>query len=307
MSEETVFQRSDGRLCAKYKDTCGKWRYLYRKSKVEAKKALRQTLKDRDEGMTPPSRMTVGIYLDQWLEDMHATVSRRTWMSREGFVRNHIKPALGKTKLARLTADDVRKRYKKKLAEGLASSSVRRIHELLSQALQEAVRHKHIHSNPLDNVKPPKQHAREMDVLTPEQVRRLLDTVRGNRWEWVYVLGAVCGLRVGEALALRYEDLDLGAGTLQVRRTLWKYQVYPPKTPSSRRTLKLSAWLWKHSQGTVRPATTLLKVGYSPRRMETLRHTKASGVGVGSRLYAKLTYRNHSRSTSYATARLVSC
>ena len=84
------------------------------------------------------------------------------------------------------------------------------------------MRHKHIHINPLDNVKPPKQHTREMSVLTPEQVKRLLDTVRGDRWECVYVLGAVCGLRVGEALALRYEDLDLGAGTVQVRRTLWK-------------------------------------------------------------------------------------
>jgi integrase len=208
MSEGTVFQRSDGRWCAKYKDARGTWRYLYRKSKVEAKKALWQALKDRDEGITPPSKMTVGIYLDEWLEDMRATVSRRTWMTREGFVRNHIKPAIGKIKLASLTADDVRELYKRKLAEGLAGSSVRRIHELLSQALREAVRHKHIHINPLDNVKPPKQHTPETDVLTPEQVRRLLDTVRGNRWECVYVLGVVCGLRVGDALALRHEDLD---------------------------------------------------------------------------------------------------
>jgi integrase len=179
------------------------------------------------------------MYLDEWLEDMRDTVSHKTWVTREGFVRNHISPAIGTKKLSTLTADDASRLYKRKLAEGLATSSVKRIHELLSQALQEAVRHKHIHSNPLDNVKPPKQHTREMDVLTPEQVRRLLDTVRGNRWECVYVLGAVCGLRVGEALALRYEDLDLGAGTVQVRRTLWKYQAYPPKTPSSRRTLKL--------------------------------------------------------------------
>jgi integrase len=134
MSEGTVSQRSDGRWCAKYKDARGTWRYLYRKSKVEAKKALWQALKDRDEGITPPSKMTVGIYLDEWLEDMRATVSRRTWMTREGFVRNHIKPAIGKIKLASLTADDVRELYKRKLAEGLAGSSVRRIHELLSQA-----------------------------------------------------------------------------------------------------------------------------------------------------------------------------
>jgi integrase len=76
-------------------------------------------------------------------------------------------------------------------------------------------------------------------VLTPEQVRRLLRTVRGQRWEGVFVLGAACGLRIGEVLSLRYEDVDMAAGTISIRRTLWKYNVYPPKTPSSRRTLKL--------------------------------------------------------------------
>jgi integrase len=115
----------------------------------------------------------------------------------------------------------------------LASSSARRIHEILNQAIKEAMRLKYISRNPLDDVKPPKASYREMDVLKPEQVRRLLDTVRGQRWECVIVMGAVCGLRLGEALSLRYEDLDLIAGTVQVRRTLWKNKVYPPKTPSS--------------------------------------------------------------------------
>jgi integrase len=63
--------------------------------------------------------------------------------------------------------------------------------------------------------------------------------VRGQRWEGVFVLGAACGLRIGEVLSLRYEDVDMAAGTISIRRTLWKYNVYPPKTPSSRRTLKL--------------------------------------------------------------------
>jgi integrase len=105
--------------------------------------------------------------------------------------------------------------------------------------MKYAVRSKYIHSNPLDDTTPPKASYREMDVLTPEQVKGLLDTVRGHRRECAVVLGAVCGLRIGEALSLRYEDLDLRAGTVQVRRTVWRYKVYPPKTPSSRRTLKL--------------------------------------------------------------------
>jgi integrase len=239
MSEGTVFQRSDGRWCAKYKDARGSWRYLYRKSKGEARKALRAALKDRDEGIVPPSKMTVGVYLDEWLEDMRGTVSHRTWVTREGFVRNHIRPAIGTKKLSTLTADDAGRLYKRKLAEGLATSSVKRIHELLKQGFREAVRLNYISRNPLDDVRPPKQHTREMEVLTLQQVRRLLGTVRGQRWEDVFVLGAACGLRIGEALSLRYEDLDLAEGTISIRRTLWKYNVYPPKTPSSRRTVKL--------------------------------------------------------------------
>jgi integrase len=239
VSEGSVFVRGDGRVCAVYKDAKGKTRYLYARTKTEVRRKLRQALKDRDEGIIPPSKMTVAALLDEWLEDIRGDVSRRTWMTREGFVRNHIKPAIGTKKLSTLTAEDARRLYRQKSQQGLASSSVRRIHELLNQAMREAVRLKYISRNPLDDLKPPKASYREMDVLTPEQVKRLLDTVRGQRWECVIVLGAVCGLRAGEALSLRFEDLDLTAGTISIRRTLWKGQVYPPKTPSSRRTLKL--------------------------------------------------------------------
>src|SRR3712207_3228247 len=139
MSEGTVFQRSDGRWCAKYKDARGSWRYLYSKSKGEARKALRVALKDRDEGIIPPSKITVGALLDEWLEDIRHDVSHRTWLTREGFVRNHIKPAIGKTKLAKLTADDVRGLYRQKSRQRLATSSVKRIHELLKQDRKSAV------------------------------------------------------------------------------------------------------------------------------------------------------------------------
>jgi hypothetical protein len=175
MGEGSVYQRTDSRWCAKYKDATGKWRYLYRTNKSEAKKALRQALKDRDEGIIPPSKITVGALLGECLEDMREGVSHRTWLHREGFVRLHIKPHIGTTKLAQLNPDDVRKLYKRKLAEGMASSSVKRIHIILNQAMRYAVRCKYISINPLDDVKPPTVRTRAMDVLTPEQVNRLLD------------------------------------------------------------------------------------------------------------------------------------
>ena len=86
-------------------------------------------------------------------------------------------------KLARLTTDDVRRLYRKKSREGLASSSVKRIHVVLNQALRYAVRSKYIHVNPIDDVKPPSVKVRDIDVLTPEQVNRLLDKAYGDRLE----------------------------------------------------------------------------------------------------------------------------
>jgi integrase len=105
--------------------------------------------------------------------------------------------------------------------------------------MNEAVRLKYIKTNPLDGTKPPKDTHKEPDVLTKEQVMHLLETVRGERFEAVYALGALVGLRIGEILALRWENIDLERGTLKVQRTLWHGQTTQPKTPSSRRTLTL--------------------------------------------------------------------
>jgi integrase len=71
------------------------------------------------------------------------------------------------------------------------------------------------------------------------QVKQLLSAARGDRLEAAYVLPATVGLRQGKCLALRYEDIDFDKGTLKVRRTVWRNNVYPPKTPHSRRTIRL--------------------------------------------------------------------
>ncbi len=83
------------------------------------------------------------------------------------------------------------------------------------------------------------QPRREMEVLSPDQVKRLLGCCRGDRFEGVFVLGATCGLRIGEALGVRWSDVDFEKGTLTVRRTIWRGRTLPTKTDSSRRTIKL--------------------------------------------------------------------
>ena len=91
-TEDSVYQRKDSRWVAQYTDTRGKARYLYRKTKNDAKAALRAALKDRDDNFIPASKMTVGAMLDEWLEEMRGTVTYRTWINQELIVRRHLKP-----------------------------------------------------------------------------------------------------------------------------------------------------------------------------------------------------------------------
>jgi integrase len=105
--------------------------------------------------------------------------------------------------------------------------------------MRDAVRSRYIRTNPLDAVKLPKDRRLKKDVLSPGDVRNLLDACRGSRYGGIIVLGAAVGLRVGEALALCCDDVDFNTGTITIRHTLWHGDVHPPKTPTSRRTLKL--------------------------------------------------------------------
>ncbi len=237
-TEGSVFQRKDGKWCAKYKDASNRWKYIYRKTKGEAKSALAEALQDRQDGITKTDQ-TVNTAIETWLEETHSTVSYRTWINRNGLYRNHIQNhTIGSTKLVKVTPDDVRSFYKDK-AKTLAPSTVKFLHHILNKAFRDAVRSKQLRSNPVAEAPTPKVLRKDMEVLTIAQVKKLLAACRGDRFEGVVVLGACCGTRINENLGLRWEDVDLDKGTIHIKRTLWQGKVYPPKTPHSRRLIKM--------------------------------------------------------------------
>jgi len=238
-AEGSVYQRKDGRWVAQYRDARGKVRYVYRKTRGEAKKALREALRDRDEGYVPADKLTVGLYLDGWMDERRDTVTPRTWRTQESMLRNRVNPYIGDVRLCKLTPADVRAMYRRLLSDGLTPSTVGRVHAILKQSMRDAVRDKYLRANPLDDVKPPKQQRTEENVLTADEVRRLLNAVRGERFECAFYLCSLVGLRIGECLALRYEDVDWECGTIRVERTLHEGECSAPKTSSSRRTLSL--------------------------------------------------------------------
>src|SRR5215208_1786111 len=132
-TEGSVYQRKDGRWVAQYRDAKDKVRYIYRKTKQDAKKALREALRDRDEGFVPADKLTIGLYLDEWMDERKNTISYRTWRVQESMIRNRVKPLIGDKRLCKLSQADVRQMYRCLTTAGLTASTVGQIHVILKQ------------------------------------------------------------------------------------------------------------------------------------------------------------------------------
>ncbi len=199
----------------------GKRRYVSAKRKGEAEKALRQAMADADRGLVfDAGTLTLGEYLDKWLPNIKGTVRQRTWERYEQIARVHLKPSLGRNKLKSLTPTHVRGLYRSKLDSGSSPRTVQYVHTTLRKALRDAVSDRLIPRNATDGIKAPKPKKKEINPLDSGQTKTLLNEVCGDRLEALYVLAVHRGLRQGELLGLKWEDVDLEVGILQVRRTL---------------------------------------------------------------------------------------
>jgi integrase len=175
----------------------------------------------------------------RWLEATKGTVRERTWIRAEVDVRVHIDPVLGKSRLDGLSALRLQSFYRTKLDSGLSPRAVQIIHATLHKALRQAVRWQLIPRNVAESVEPPKANEKEIEPLDEEQVRGLLKAVEGDELEALYVLAITTGMRSGELLGLKWEDVDFRAGTLRVNRTVFNGRVNAPKTSKSRRSIRL--------------------------------------------------------------------
>lgn len=144
---------------------------------------------------------------------------QRTWERYEQLVRVHIKPGIGAKKLKDLTRAHVKGLYAAK-REAVSARTVQYIHVTLHKALKDAVADGLVPRNVSDGLKPSKSRRHEIDPLTPEQAKTFLTTAREDRFHALYVLAIHYGLRQGELLGLKWSDVNLDAGTLQVRRTM---------------------------------------------------------------------------------------
>jgi integrase len=252
-NEGSIYKAKDGRWVAAITLENRKRKVFYGKTRKEVQEKLKQALHEQQQGtLVTASQQTLEKYLLQWLEDRRVSVRARTYERYEEYVRLHIVPVIGRVQLQKLTAQNVQALYTKKLKEGLSPTTVNTLHAMLHKALSDAVRLGLIARNVCDMVTAPRRAYHEITPLTIEQAQQLLAMVKGHKLEALFVLALTTGMRRGEVLALKWQDINFVQGTLQVRRMLSRvptklaketgqhYIEAEPKTERSRRSIVLA-------------------------------------------------------------------
>ncbi len=246
--EGSISQRSDGRWMASvdlgYVDGKRKRKYIYGKTRKEVAEALKSLLHQQQHGVNiAPERQTVGQFLERWLADVVIPRTRPATHEIYGRSVQRITCYIGRVQLAKLSPQQVQELLRSLAADGLAPATVQRARDVLRNALNEAVKWGLVARNVAALIDPPKVERYGARVLTPAEAQQLLATATGDRLEALYRVALSLGLRRGEVLGLRWQDVDLVKGILRVAMALQRVNgeltLVPPKTTSSQRTLPL--------------------------------------------------------------------
>jgi integrase len=234
-----------------------KWHSGYH-TKRDAERALAELVRDVNRGTyVPKSQQSLGEYAEEWLTAIEPTVRPATHYSYSRNLRLHVLPYIGTAPLVSIDPGTLNALYARLLAEGrkdhagggLSPRTVRYIHTITHRALKDAVKWGRLARNAADAANPPSATATgrpDSVTWTADQLRTFLDGTRNNsRHGTAYLLLATTGLRRGEALGLRWRDLDLDAGRASIRQTVIAIKhtaVFgTPKTAKGRRTVTLDA------------------------------------------------------------------
>ncbi len=278
-------------------------------TKRDAERRLAELIRELDTGTyVEPSRITVGDYLNQWMDDYVATSVRPRTAEGYGSIARQLRSALGRVRLIDLKPQHVQRYYAAMLDRGVSAQTVLHHHRLLFQALRQAVRWEMLASNIMERVTPPRRQKPELRALDAVEAQRLLGAAAGTDYHLPIHLAIYTGLRRSEILGLHWSDIDLDARSLTVLRTMTDLRGDPmhldePKSKGSRRSVSYSEatdqllrfhrerpqtgpheQVCQRSDGTTLRPNTLsagykriaASVGLSGVRFHDLRHTHAS-------------------------------
>lgn len=202
-----------------------------------------------------PTRMDLKQFLHKWLKDYaKANVNPKTYEEYERIIKTNIVPALGHIPLSKLKPLHIQEYYTAMLESGskigrggLAPQTVLNHHRLLNCALAQAIKWELLAKNPAEGASPPTPERKETNILDGIGMARLLEAAHGTRLYIPILIATTTGMRRGEILALRWEDLNFETGIIKVRRSLGQTRkglfIKEPKTPSGYRPVLLPSFV----------------------------------------------------------------
>ena len=228
-NEGSIKERKDGRyevrVTAGYDFETGKQKRIsyYARTKSEAiQKLHEEEYKIHFQKQVDPTSTTFLDWLRLWLETyMKNTLKQSTYVSYRGYIENHIAPAFPTLKLKDLTTKLLQDFYNyKQSTEGLSPKTISNLHRCLHKAMKQAVLEHYIDYNPCDAVNLPRNEKPQIEIFTREQQQLLTYTSYQFRYGIFIRLVLATGIRMGELLGLRWEDIDFNKRMLSIRRTL---------------------------------------------------------------------------------------
>ena len=327
----TIRKRADGRwegriVVGHKKDGSPMYKSVFGKTQKATLKELHKLIDlYRDVDLTEECRMTLGEWMDKWLDEyMIFAIRESTLDSYRNITKNQVKKHIGHKPLSSLTTADIQKFYNKIKKEGrmkpkrdgsyeLADSMVRKIHMMLHEALDTAVRERLIAKNPTNGTTIPKTNYPEKQILGDEQLETFLEEIKKEEyWCDFFYVEVMVGLRRGEICGLKWSDIDFSANKLRVERSVGikkgggisigetktntgiRTIIMPPSVSEvlqRRKQTAISAWVFPsflnpeqpiHPEAAYRKLKVILKhAGLPMIRFHDLRHTFATHAMKG--------------------------
>ncbi|MGI5850114.1 MAG: tyrosine-type recombinase/integrase [Christensenellales bacterium] len=246
----TIRKRPDGRWEARF--TTGRdpgtgkqiQRSVYGKTQAEARKKLQAACVAIDEGTyTEPSKLTLNSWLDIWLEEYTPNLKPRTKWTYDGYISNHIKPALGAVRLPALNTHEIQMFYNtlhkgKGEKAALSPKTIKNVHGVFHKALKQAVEIGYLKFNPADSCKIPRLIKADIKPLDEKEIAAFLHAIKGKPYEALFIVNLFTGMRQGELLGLTWDCVDFQKGTIflyrQLQRIKGVYEFAPLKNDKTR-------------------------------------------------------------------------
>ena len=273
----------------RYKDWTGKNRKSTKrgfKTKREAEEWLRAFLLKQTRSFDMKFSDFVVIYMD----DMKNRLREHTLINKRYVIEDKLLPYFGERRMNEITVADVRTWQNHLIQQGYAPTYLRTIHNHLSTIFNFAVRYYNLQENPCAKAGCiGKNHAEEMKIWTKEEFQRFSDCLMDKRLSWLsFQFLFWTGMRIGELLALTFDDVDLTARTITINKSYQRLHgedvITPPKTPKSNRVISIPPFLAEDIQDYIQSlyvyekADRLLPVTKNFLENEMRRGAKLSGV-----------------------------